>query len=191
MQRAWTSLFFVCLFFLPLFTDEEKARPDIEEKIEVIGKVPLYRALQSISVLDEDQIRDFCPDGLGGLLNQSPGMLLLNAGNPAQFSYGFARGASVNQMLYLVDGVKLHDPSSSLSGNFSFLPPSLIEKVEIVRGPLSNLYGSSAMGLSTSLPGKKRGRSYLFPGEAMGPWKAAFTSENALMTFSYLWTARH
>jgi vitamin B12 transporter len=49
-------------------------------------------------------------------------------------------------MLYLVDGVKLHDPSSALAGNFTFLPPGLIERVEIVRGPLSNLYGSSAMG---------------------------------------------
>ncbi len=169
MQCAWVSFFFICLFSLPLFAEEEKARPDIEEKIEVIGKVPLYRALQSISVLDEDRIRDFSPEGLSGLLNQSPGMLVLNAGNPAQFSYGFARGASVNQMLYLVDGVKLHDPSSSLAGNFLFLPPALVEKVEIVRGPLSSLYGSSAMGgVVNIITRKKEGVLFSLSGGSYG-----------------------
>jgi len=146
MRSILLSVFLACSLVSPIFCKEKEEKPDIEEKIEVIGKVPLYRALQSVSVLDEKHIREFCPEGLKGLLNQSPGMLVLNAGNPSQFSYSFARGASVNQMLYLVDGIKLHDPSSSLAGNFSFFSPQLIEKVEIVRGPLSNLYGSSAMG---------------------------------------------
>jgi vitamin B12 transporter len=146
MRSIVLSVFLACSLFLPLFCEKKEEKPDIEEKIEVIGKVPLYRALQSVSILDEEHIHDFCPDGLKGLLSQSPGMLVLNAGNPSQFSYSFARGASVNQMLYLVDGVKLYDPSSSLAGNFTFLSPQLIDKVEIVLGPLSNLYGSSAMG---------------------------------------------
>jgi vitamin B12 transporter len=146
MRGIVLSVFLVCSLFPPLFCEKKEEKPDIEEKVEVIGKVPLYRALQSVSVLDEGHIHDFLPEGLKGLLNQSPGMLVLNAGNPSQFAYSFARGASVNQMLYLVDGVKLHDPSSSLAGNFTFLSPQLIEKVEVVRGPLSNLYGSSAMG---------------------------------------------
>ena len=149
----------ICLGILllpPLYSEEKKEKPLIEEKIEVIGKVPLYRAMQSVSVLDEDHIKNFGPDGLKEILNQSPGMLVLNAGNPAQFSYSFARGASVNQMLYLVDGIKLQDPSSSLAGNFSFLSPQLIEKVEIVRGPLSNLYGSSAMGGVVNVISRKK-----------------------------------
>ncbi len=140
------TIFLACLFFLPLVAADKQEKPDVEEKIEVIGRIPLVRALQSVSLLDDERIEGVGPDGLQGLLGQCPGMLVLNAGNPAQFAYGFARGASVNQMLYLVDGVKLHDPSSSLAGNYSFLSPQLIEKVEVVRGPLSNLYGSSAMG---------------------------------------------
>jgi vitamin B12 transporter len=146
MRNLLVSLFFVCAIFPVLIAEETKEKPDIEEKIEVIGKVPMFRALQSVSVLNRERLQDSGADGLRGLLSQCPGMLVLNAGNPAQFSYGFARGASVNQMLYLVDGVKLHDPSSALAGNFSFLAPQLIEKIEVVRGPLSNLYGSSAMG---------------------------------------------
>jgi len=61
----------------------------------------------------------------------------------------------VNQMLFLVDGCKLFDPSSSLGGNFSFLSPQVIQKIEIIRGPLSNLYGSNAMGGVVNLITKK------------------------------------
>jgi vitamin B12 transporter len=146
MRNAWVSLVLFCLFLPALAAEEKKVKPDIEEKVEVIGKVPLTRALQSVSVLDREQVQGYGRDGLQGLMNLCPGILVLNAGNPAQFSYAFARGAAVNQLLYLVDGVKLHDPSSSLAGNFSFLDPQLVEKVEVVRGPLSSLYGSSAMG---------------------------------------------
>lgn len=148
MRNTWVSLVLFCIgLSLPaLAAEEKKEKPDIEEKVEVIGKVPLTRALQSVSVLDRDRVQGYGGDGLQGLMNLCPGILVLNAGNPAQFSYAFARGAAVNQLLYLVDGVKLHDPSSSLAGNFSFLDPQLVEKVEVVRGPLSSLYGSSAMG---------------------------------------------
>lgn len=148
MRRTRVSLvlFCLCLALPALAAEKRKEKPDIEEKVEVIGRVPLARALQSVSVLDREQVQGSGVDGLQGLMNRCPGILVLNAGNPAQFSYAFARGASVNQMLFLVDGVRLHDPSSSLSGNFSFLDPRLVEKVEVVRGPLSSLYGSSAMG---------------------------------------------
>jgi vitamin B12 transporter len=150
------GLFLVLALSPALYSGDKKEKPDIEEKVEVIGKVPFNRAMQSVSLLDRERIRELAPDGLKGILNQSPGLLVLNAGNPAQFSYSFARGAAVNQMLYLVDGVKLHDPSSSLAGNFSFLAPPLIEKVEVVRGPLSNLYGSSAMGGVVNIVTRRR-----------------------------------
>jgi len=156
MRNSLVSFFLVCALFPVLFAKQAKEKPDIEEKIEVIGKVPLFRAMQSVSVLNRERLQESGAEGLQGLLGQCPGMLVLNAGNPAQFSYGFARGASVNQMLYLVDGVKLHDPSSALAGNFSFLAPQLIEKLEVVRGPLSNLYGSSAMGGVVNIITRKR-----------------------------------
>jgi len=166
---VWIILF--CLLFPVLVAEEKEEKPDVEETVEVIGKVPLVRALQSVSVLDRERVQGSGRDGLKELLNQCPGMLVLNAGNPAQFSYAFARGASVNQMLYLIDGVKLHDPSSSLSGNFSFLSPQLVEKVEIVRGPLSSMYGSSAMGgVINVITRRKEGMRFSLAGGSHGTW---------------------
>jgi len=145
-----------CLgFSFMLFPAEKKEKPLLEEKIEVIGKVPLTRALQSVTIFSGKELEYLKFAGLKAILNQSPGILVLSAGNPGQFAYTFARGAAVNQMLFLVDGCKLFDPSSSLGGNFSFLSPQVIQKIEIIRGPLSNLYGSNAMGGVVNLITKK------------------------------------
>lgn len=166
---VWFILF--CLLVPLLAAGEEEEKPDVEETVEVIGKVPLVRALQTVSVLDRERVQGGGRDGLKELLNQCPGMLVLNSGNPAQFSYAFARGASVNQMLYLIDGVKLYDPSSSLSGNFSFLSPHLVEKIEVVRGPLSSMYGSSAMGgVINVITSRKEGTRFSLAGGSHGTW---------------------
>ena len=138
-----------------LFPSEKNEKPLLEEKVEVIGKVPLTRALQSVTIFNEKDFENLKFTGLKAILNQSPGILILSAGHPGQFAYTFARGAAVNQMLFLVDGCKLFDPSNSLGGNFSFLSPQVIQKIEIIRGPLSNIYGSNAMGGVVNLITKK------------------------------------
>jgi vitamin B12 transporter len=151
------NLIVLCLLWssFMLFSVEKNEKPILEEKIEVIGKVPLTRVLQSVTIFGEKELDYLKSAGLKSILNQTPGILVLSAGHPGQFAYTFARGAAVNQMLFLVDGCKLFDPSSSLGGNFSFLSPQIIQKIEIIRGPLSNLYGSNAMGGVVNLITKK------------------------------------
>lgn len=137
------------LVFLPLYGEEaekKEEQPRFEEKVQVVGEVSLNRTLQSVTVFRAEDMDAFRTDNLKTVLNQTPGMLVLNTGHSGQFAYSFARGASFNQALVLVDGVKVDDPSSSIGNNLSFLSTRLIDKVEVVRGPLSNLYGSSAMG---------------------------------------------
>jgi outer membrane cobalamin receptor len=128
-------VFYLLGFSFILFSAEKKEKPILEEKIEVIGKIPLTRALQSVTIFGEKELEYLKTAGLKAILNQTPGILVLSAGHPGQFAYTFARGAAVNQMLFLVDGCKLFDPSSSLGGNFSFLSPQVIQKIEIIRGP--------------------------------------------------------
>jgi vitamin B12 transporter len=154
MPRIFFVFCMLCSSFL-LFSAEKNEKPLLEEKIEVIGKVPLNRALQSVTVFNEKELEYLKFAGLKTILNQSPGILVLSAGHPGQFAYTFARGAAVNQMLFLVDGCKLFDPSSSLGGNFSFLSTQVIQKIEIIRGPLSNIYGSNAMGGVVNMITKK------------------------------------
>ncbi len=126
--------------------EEESETTMLVEEVEVVGHVELNKAIQSITLYSEKDIRRFSSDGLKSFLNQCPGFLVLNGGHYGQMAYTYARGASVNQTLVLIDGFKITDPSSSIGLNTTFFSPYLIEKAEIVRGPLSNIYGSNAMG---------------------------------------------
>lgn len=59
----------------------------------------------------------------------------------------FLRGASAAQTRVMIDGVKIYDPTSTdASYDFANLNTNNIEKIEILRGPQSSLYGSDAMG---------------------------------------------
>ncbi len=157
------AILFLLLPLIPIFClpeEKEPPQPKVEEKIEVVGKVSLKRAQQSITIYSAEDLGIFGDAGLKTILNQTPGILVLNAGHPGQFAYVYSRGASVNQTLYLVDGVKLFDPSSALGENFSLISTQLIEKLEVVRGPLSNLYGSNAMGGVINLISRKSGSDF-------------------------------
>ncbi len=118
----------------------------VNEIIEVIGNVPSKSSIQSISVITKDDMRQFMFNNLKSLLSLTPGVLTLSNGGFGQSSSTFIRGANSTQVLYLIDGIKIRDVSNIGGVNLSTISPFLINKVEIVRGPLSSFYGSDAMG---------------------------------------------
>lgn len=160
MSKASLILLICAILVFPVFPEDKSDRggeepespPEISEsslfveEVEVVGQVALNKAIQSVSVYLKEEMKIINSDGIKSFLNHCPGFLVLNGGHYGQFAYTFARGASVNQTLFLVEGARMTDPSSSIGLNTSLFSPGLFEKAEIVRGPLSNLYGSSAMG---------------------------------------------
>lgn len=81
------------------------------------------------------------------LLRQVPGLHIDQTGSRGGTSSVYLRGGDPNYALVLIDGVKVNDPTNSRGGSFDFstLDPDSIERIEIVRGPVSALYGSDAM----------------------------------------------
>lgn len=102
-------------------------------------------ALAPVEVIDRAAIERSQARSLPDLLRGRAGISLSRQGGAGKLTTLFMRGAESDQTVVLVDGVKM---GSSTSGLVSWqnLPVELIERIEIVRGPRSSLYGADAIG---------------------------------------------
>ncbi|TVQ92952.1 MAG: TonB-dependent receptor [Chromatiaceae bacterium] len=79
------------------------------------------------------------------LLRGQPGISIASTGGRGTNTSLFLRGTNANQTLFLVDGIKVGSATTGTTP-FQNLPVSQLDRVEVVRGPRSSLYGSEAMG---------------------------------------------
>jgi vitamin B12 transporter len=108
---------------------------------------PEVQVASSISVITADEIAERQIRTLPDLLRQVPGLNVVQSGGPGGQTSVFTRGTNSNHTKVLVDGIDVSDPSSP-AGTFDFGPflTQDIQKVEVLRGPQSGLYGSDAIG---------------------------------------------
>ncbi|GAB3378660.1 TonB-dependent vitamin B12 receptor [Lysobacter fragariae] len=101
--------------------------------------------LASVSVITREEIDRLQPASLPDLLRGVPGLSLSNNGGMGKESSVFLRGTESDHVLVLVDGVKV---GSATLGKAALqdIPVDQIERIEVVRGPFSSLYGSEAIG---------------------------------------------
>jgi vitamin B12 transporter len=102
-------------------------------------------ALAAIEVIDRSEIARSSALSLPDLLRGRAGITIVNQGGLGKLSTLFMRGTESDHTLFLVDGVRIGSPSSGLA-SLQDLPLEQIERIEIVRGPLSSLYGADAIG---------------------------------------------
>lgn len=102
-------------------------------------------ALAAVTVIDREEIERRQATSLPDLLRGTPGLTITNNGGPGKASAVFLRGTESDHVLVLIDGIKLG--SSTVAGvAWQDLPLDQIERIEVVRGPRSSLYGSEAIG---------------------------------------------
>lgn len=106
---------------------------------------PIDSTLATAVIITRDEIEAAGLATLVEVLQRKAGLEIRSTGGPGQPSSVFIRGANSSHTLVLVDGLRV---SSSSAGSTAFenIPLDLIERIEVVKGPLSGLYGSDAIG---------------------------------------------
>ncbi len=102
-------------------------------------------ALAPVTVITREQIERSQAQDVPELLERAPGLQVTRNGGPGAIASVFIRGASSSQTLVLVDGVRVNSAAAG-GATLQYLNPDQIERIEIVRGPHSSLYGADAVG---------------------------------------------
>jgi len=102
-------------------------------------------ALAAVEVIDRKDIEQSSARSLPELLRGRAGITLVNQGGLGKLSTLFLRGTESDHTLFLIDGVRVGNATSGLT-SLQDIPLAQIERIEIVRGPRSSLYGADAIG---------------------------------------------
>lgn len=121
-----------------------------EREVEIIvtptrNPRPLADSTSSVTLIDRERIAQKKPFDIIDIVRQAPSMVIAQSGTRGKSASIFLRGSNSNQTLVLIDGVRANSPAD---GRFDFgtIPADNIERIEVLRGPQSALYGSDAIG---------------------------------------------
>jgi vitamin B12 transporter len=115
-------------------------------------------ALASVQVINRQQIENAQANDVAELLRFNAGVEIARNGGPGQAASVFIRGAESNHTLLLIDGVKVNTGTEG-GAAWQNINPAMIERIEIVRGPRSSLYGSEAIGGVVQIFTRKPGQA--------------------------------
>ena len=145
--------FFICLQSIGYSEnlEEVKSSEFKEEEMEEIivtatrTETPVSQLADSVTIISREQIEQQKATTVFETLRSVPGLSIRKSGSIGRQTEVTIRGSSTSQVLVMIDGIQVNSPTT---GTFEFanLTTDNIERIEVVRGPQSTLYGSDAMG---------------------------------------------
>ncbi|MBB5022127.1 TonB-dependent receptor domain-containing protein [Desulfurispira natronophila] len=154
MSRLTTSLSraaLVCALVPTIILAADSAPEHEEEQVFQIVVTatrtlqPAEETLAPVTVITREEIERGQYQSLPDVLANVPGVQVNRSGGLGKQTRVSLRGTDTKHTILLIDGVRIH--SATLGGaSFEYIPLSQIDRVEVVRGPRSTLYGADAVG---------------------------------------------
>ena len=119
----------------------------LDEIVVIASKYPerVLDSVVSVEVITEEEIEAAQVENLADILSTVAGLEINDYGDAGGIKSISIRGSSAEQVLVILDGRPMNDPQTGQI-DLGQIPTSIIEKIEIYRGPVSAVYGANALG---------------------------------------------
>ncbi|RPH31138.1 TonB-dependent vitamin B12 receptor BtuB [Buttiauxella warmboldiae] len=107
---------------------------------------PVNTVLAPTSVVTREDIDKWQAKSMADVMRRLPGVDVAVSGGIGQNSDIYIRGAESRHTLVLIDGIPLAKSGIAGTADFSQIPVSLVQRIELIRGPRSAVYGADAIG---------------------------------------------
>ena len=156
------KILFVILIFQSItsYVNAQENKQEIElDQVELMSspRIEVNKADNSISILtiSNEEIKKSTATNVSELLQQVAGLDIRRRGAEGMQADLYIRGGSFDQTLLLIDGIKVEDPQTGHHTMNMTIPLEVIEKIEIIKGSASRIYGQNAFTGAVNIITKK------------------------------------
>ena len=145
--RAPMAVSSLCFAISAAFSSAPLAQTQLNTVVVTATRepTPLSRITSDVIVIDADRIRSSPADSVEDLLRREAGVQVSRNGGPGKSGGYSIRGNTANSTLVLIDGVRIGSATLG-QAELESLSLAQIERIEVLRGPGSSLYGADALG---------------------------------------------
>ena len=137
----------IALLFFSKILNAQSSINSIEEILVYASLVPISseRSANAITVINYEQIKNRSVSSISELLRDVPGLAVSKSGVQGSQTQIRVRGSEANHILILIDGIEANNPAQSDELNWGTLVAADVERIEVIRGPQSSMFGSDAL----------------------------------------------